>query len=138
MNTEQRRTLVKVHVIEPQGLFLESLAEVFQELGLQVDQCSSDVNFRTMVESPPDLIFVDVDFSSQEPLRFVSLIRTLLPKALIAVYTSMRSAEWAKAVRFSGANAVLTKSAERTEIVTGLRQMIETGEYTDIRLRSPS
>lgn len=137
MKIEQRRiTHVKVHVIEPQELFVSSLTEVFTDLGLAVDRFSGEPNFRLLLEDPPDLIFIDVDFTAQEPLKFITLLRTLLPKALIAVYTSMRSAEWAKACHFSGANAVLTKAADRDEIVQGLRQMIDTGEFTDVRLRS--
>lgn len=127
---------MKVHVIEPQELFVNSLTEVFKDLGLGVDSFAGEANFRQLIEQPPDLLFIDVDFSSQEPLKFITLLRTLLPKALIAVYTSMRSAEWAKACHFSGANAVLTKAADRDEIVRGLRTMIDTGEFTDVRLRT--
>ena len=127
---------MKVHVIEPQELFVSSLTEVFADLGLGVDRFSGEPNFRQLLEEPPDLMFIDVDFTAQEPLKFITLLRTLLPKTLIAVYTSMRSAEWAKACHFSGANAVLTKAAEREEIVAGLRQMIDTGEFTDVRLRT--
>ncbi len=136
MTIEQRTTHVRVHVIEPQELFVSSLTEVFRDLGLGVDRFSGEANFRQLLEEPPDLIFIDVDFSSQEPLKFITLLRTLLPKVLIAVYTSMRSSEWAKACHFSGANAVLTKAADREEIVAGLRQMIDTGEFTNVRLRS--
>lgn len=127
---------MKVHVIEPQELFVNSLTEVFRDLGLGVDSFCGEANFRQLIEQPPDLLFIDIDFSSQEPLKFITLLRTLLPKTLIAVYTSMRSAEWAKACHFSGANAVLTKAADRDEIVRGLRTMIDTGEFTDVRLRT--
>lgn len=138
MTIEQRTTHVKVHVIEPQELFISSLTEIFHDLGLEVSRFSGEPNFRELLEEAPDLMFIDVDFSAQEPLKFITLLRTLLPKTLIAVYTSMRSAEWAKACHFSGANAVMTKAAERDEIVRGLRQMIETGEFTDVRLRTNS
>lgn len=127
---------MKVHVIEPQELFVHSLTEVFGDLGLEVGAFYANTNFRELIEQPPDLLFIDVDFTAQEPLKFITLLRTLLPKSLIAVYTSMRSAEWAKACHFSGANAVLTKAADRDEIVRGLRQMIDTGEFTDVRLRT--
>lgn len=136
MKIEHRTTHVRVHVIEPQELFVSSLTEVFRDLGLAVDRFSGEPNFRQLLEEPPDLMFIDVDFSAQEPLKFITLLRTLLPKTLIAVYTSMRSAEWAKACHFSGANAVLTKAADHDEIVHGLRQMIDTGEFTDVRLRN--
>ncbi|HET6894430.1 MAG TPA: response regulator [Candidatus Baltobacteraceae bacterium] len=127
---------MRVHVIEPQELFVSSLTEVFSDLGLEVEAFYGQTNFRQLIEQPPELLFIDIDFSLQEPLKFITLLRTLLPKALIAVYTSMRSAEWAKACHFSGANAVLTKAADRDEIVRGLRQMIDTGEFTDVRLRT--
>jgi DNA-binding NarL/FixJ family response regulator len=133
---EHRITHVKVHVIEPQELFVSTLTDVFRDLGLQVDRFAGEPNFRQLLEEMPDLIFIDVDFTAQEPLKFITLLRTLLPKSLIAVYTSMRSAEWAKACHFSGANAVLTKAADHGEIVAGLRQMINTGEFTDVRLRT--
>jgi DNA-binding NarL/FixJ family response regulator len=135
---EQQAKHVRVHVIEPQELFVSSLTGVFRDLGLEVDRFTGEPNFRLLLEEPPDLIFVDVDFSSQEPLKFITLLRTLLPKSLIAVYTSMRSSEWAKAAIFSGANAVLTKAADHEEIVGGLQQMLDTGEFTDVRLRSQS
>lgn len=134
----RRTTNVKTHVIEPQELFVSSLTEVFRDLGLEVDNFASEANFRQLLEEQPDLIFIDVDFTSQEPLKLMTLLRTLLPKSLIAVYTSKRSSEWAKACHFCGANAVLTKSADHTEIVSGLRHMMETGEFTDVRLRNPS
>jgi DNA-binding NarL/FixJ family response regulator len=134
----RRTTIVKTYVIEPQELFVSSLTEVFRDLGLQVDQFASEANFRQLLEEQPDLIFIDVDFTSQEPLKLMTLLRTLLPKSLIAVYTSKRSSEWAKACLFCGANAVLTKAADHPEIVSGLRHMMETGEFTDVRLRNPS
>ncbi len=127
---------MRVHVIEPQELFVSSLTEVFEGLGMAVDRFSAEANFRQLLEDPPDLVFIDVDFSAQEPLKFITLLRTLLPKALIAVYTSMRSSEWAKACHFSGANAVLTKAADKDEVVAGLREMIDTGAFTDVRLRN--
>lgn len=114
---------------------MSSLTEVFRELGQEVDRFSTEVNFRELLEDQPGLIFIDVDFCNQEPLKLITLLRTLLPKALIAVYTGQRSAEWAKAGHFAGANAVIAKAADQEEIVAGLRQMLATGAFTDIRLR---
>ena len=136
LNRRQFATSVSVHVIEPQALFIDSLGEIFDEVGLEVQRVSKDADFRELLDEQPRVLFVDVDFSSQEPLKLITLLRTLLPKALIAVYTSQRSAEWAKATHFAGANAVISKSAERHEIVAGLKQMMDTGEFIDVRLRS--
>lgn len=136
VNRRQFATSVSVHVIEPQALFIDSLGEIFKEVGLELQRVSKDADFRELLDEQPRVLFVDVDFSAQEPLKLITLLRTLLPKALIAIYTSQRSAEWAKACHFAGANAVISKSAERHEIVAGLRQMLDTGEFIDVRLRS--
>jgi len=136
LNKRQFAASVSVHVIEPQALFIDSLGEIFAEVGLELPRVSKDADFRELLDEQPRVLFVDVDFSTQEPLKLITLLRTLLPKALIAIYTSQRSAEWAKATHFAGANAVISKAAERSEIVEGLRQMLETGEFIDVRLRT--
>jgi DNA-binding NarL/FixJ family response regulator len=126
---------LKVHVIEPQALFASVLGGIFAEVGLEVERVSKDADFRELLSEQPALIFLDADFVSQEPLRLVSLLRALLPKTSIAVYTGQRTCQWAKAVCASGANAVFSKSAAREEIIDGLRELLETGAYTDVRLR---
>lgn len=127
---------MKITVIEPQELFVASLTEVFRDLGQAVDRFAKEANFRQLLDEQPTMIFIDIDYTVQEPLKLITLLRTLLPKVMLAVYTSQRSAEWAKACHFSGANAVLTKAADHDEVVAGLRQMIDTGEFTDVRLRN--
>ncbi len=127
---------LKVHVIEPQALFASTLGGVFGELGMGVHRISKDADFRELLEEQPAVLFIDADYVTQEPLRLIPLLRTLLPDALIAIYTGQRASEWAKACCFSGANAIFSKSARREEIVDGLRQMLDTGQYTDLRLRS--
>ncbi|MGZ3497424.1 MAG: response regulator [Vulcanimicrobiaceae bacterium] len=126
---------MRVHVIEPQALFASALGNVFDDLGLEVVRVSRDADFRELLDEQPALVFVDADFTAQEPTRLIGLLRTLLPKAAIAVYTGQRACQFARACCHVGANAVFSKAAGREEIVDGLRQMLATGAYTDVRLR---
>ncbi len=126
---------MRVHLIEAQELFVSTLVDVFADAGLQLQSVSKDADFRQLLDEQPDVVFIDVDFTEQEPLHLIRLIHTLLPQAFICVYAGHRTAEWAKACHFSGANAVFSKHADREEIVAGLHDMFETRHFTDVRLR---
>lgn len=127
---------LSVHLIEAQALFVPTLAEVFIEIGLDLRSVSSDVDMHKLVDDQPDVLFVDADFLNQEPLRLVNVLRILLPESIICVYTSQRSADWAKACHFAGATAVFSKNAHRREIVAGMHDALRRQTYTDIRLRN--
>ncbi|MGZ3497425.1 MAG: hypothetical protein ACXWNK_01595 [Vulcanimicrobiaceae bacterium] len=129
------RIATKVHVIEPQALFVPMLDEIFREIGLRVSRVMRDAEFQTLLAEQPEIVFVDADFVEQETVNLIVLLRMLLPKTLVAVYTGTHNARRAQACHASGANAVFSKSAGREEFVAGLRQMLETGEYTDRRFR---
>ena len=127
---------LSVHLIEAQALFVPTLADVFSELGLELRSVSNDVDLHRLLDDQPDVLFVDADYVSQEPLRLVNLLRMLVPEAVICVYTSERSADWAKAVHFAGATAVFSKNAERGEIIAGMHDALRRQTYTDVRFRS--
>jgi len=126
-----------VHLIEAQALFVPALAEMFHEVALELRSVTSDVDMQKLLDERPDLVFVDADFLSQDPLRVVGLLRMLVPEAVICIYTGERSSDWAKACHFAGATAVFSKNADRREIVAGLRDALGRQPFTDVRLRSP-
>jgi DNA-binding NarL/FixJ family response regulator len=125
-----------VHLIEAQALFVPTLEEVFVELGLDIRSVSSDVDMHRLLEDQPDVLFLDVDFVNQEPLRLVNALRLLLPDSVICVYTSQRSPDWAKACHFAGATGVFSKNAHRNEIVAGMHEALRKETFTDVRLRN--
>jgi DNA-binding NarL/FixJ family response regulator len=126
---------LSVHLIEAQALFVPTLEEVFADVGLSLLAVSSDVDLHQLLEAQPDVVFVDADYVSEEPLRLVNLLRTLVPNGIICVYTSERSAQWAKACHLAGATAVFSKNARRSEIIGGMRDALGRRTYTDVRLR---
>lgn len=126
---------LSVHLIEAQALFVPTLEKVFSDVGLPLSAVSSDVDLHRLLEAQPDLVFVDADYVSEEPLRLVNLLRTLVPNGIICVYTSERSTQWAKACHLAGATAVFSKNARRDEIIAGMRDALRHRTFTDIRLR---
>jgi DNA-binding NarL/FixJ family response regulator len=126
---------MSVYLIEAQALFVPTLADIFDELGLHLLGVSGDIDLHRLLDEQPDLLFVDADYVNEEPLRLVNLLRTLVPEAIICVYTSERSPKWATACHFAGATAVFSKNALRVEIIAGMREAMRRQSYTDIRLR---
>lgn len=129
------RKSLSVHLIEAQGLFVPTLAEVFGEIGLEVLNVSSTVDVERILEEQPDVLFIDADFVNEDPLRLVNSLRLIVPEAVICVYTGERSPQWARACHFAGATAVFSKNALRGEIVGGMRDALLRRPYTDVRLR---
>lgn len=128
---------LSVHLIEAQALFVPALEEVFSDVGLSLLAVSSDVDLHALLEAQPDVVFVDADYVSEEPLRLVNLLRTLVPNGIICVYASERSAQWATACHLAGATAVFSKNARRGEIIGGMRDALNRRPFTDVRLREP-
>jgi DNA-binding NarL/FixJ family response regulator len=126
---------LRVHLIEAQGLFVSTLAEVFGELGLELLNVSSAVDVERVLDEQPDVLFIDADFLDQEPLQLVNSLRLVAPEAVICVYTGEQSPQWARSCHFAGATAVFSKDAHRSEIVAGMRDALRRQPYTDVRLR---
>lgn len=125
---------VSVYLIEAQTLFVPTLVDVFEEAGFEFRGSSVDTSVRQLLNEPPDIVFVDIDFVSQDPLRLISLLRTLLPETVIYVYTSQTNPDWAAACHGAGASGISSKNASRQEIVAGMRTSLEKGTYTDPRM----
>ncbi len=115
---ESRRS--SIYLIEAQALFVPTLIDVFSEVGLDLRGVSRDADAQSLLAAEPDVVFVDIDFLAQEPVRLISVLRSLLPKAVIYVYTSMTS--WLKNCSFPGANAVFSKHSDRQQLVAALRE----------------
>jgi DNA-binding NarL/FixJ family response regulator len=113
-----------VHLIEPQDLFVPALVDVFAEAGLHVDCVGPAVDPRRLLDDQPDLVFFDTDYLDK-PLEDVRLAHMLVPKASIYVYATAKTETMMRAFTAAGANVVLQKSADRRQIVQGLRAFDE-------------
>ncbi|MHB1551652.1 MAG: response regulator [Vulcanimicrobiaceae bacterium] len=126
---------MRSYVIETQKLFVPALVAFLEKAGLKVEKTASQVDLRDLLTEQPQLVFIDLDFLDGEPLETISIVRMLLPTAVICAYTTVKGGvTWPKACHYAGANAVFSKSAQEDEVVAGLRTAIETGSFTDSRL----
>ncbi len=118
---------VRSFVIEPQHLFVPALAEMLINAGLEILKISDKVDLKSILRLRPDVVFGDLDFSTEEPLDIISTLRSLLPDATIFIYTASREDRWWQLCRQLGAN-VISKSASPSEIVEGLQQILHSSK----------
>jgi DNA-binding NarL/FixJ family response regulator len=81
----------------------------------------------------PDLLVADVDRLDVDPLEMLRRLRFVLPNCIIAIYTSAVDASWSKACHLAGANCLLSKDSNDSELMTGLQSAIRIGCFTDPR-----
>ena len=115
-------TNLSVHLVEAQYLFVPTLTDVFGELNWEVRSIATDLDIERLLADQPDVVFIDVDFISDEPLRVVRAARVLAPQSVICVYGSAGHLDLAQAYLGAGATQVFDKNADRGEILEGLRR----------------
>ncbi len=125
--------LLRAYVVEPQDLFVTVLLDVLGEVSIDVVQVAAAVDIPDLLRVRPRLLFVDTDYISPEPLSSVSIIRALLPEALLCVYTNEHSPNWLIACRFAGADGIISKAASKEELQEALRTLLRTRSFTDTR-----
>ncbi len=118
---------VRSFVIEPQHLFVPALSEMLMNAGLEILKISDNVDLKSILRLRPDVVFGDLDFSTEEPLDIIGTLRSLLPEAIIFIYTARREERWCKLCRQLGAN-VISKSASPSDIVDGLQQILNSSK----------
>jgi DNA-binding NarL/FixJ family response regulator len=115
-----------VHLIEPQGLFVATLRDLFSEAGLCVTYSGKQLDPRCLLDDSPDIVFIDADYVD-DPFGMLSLTRTLVPNAVLCVYAEYRGAGAERAYRAAGADEVFMKTADWVEIVAAIRRVRRRG-----------
>jgi DNA-binding NarL/FixJ family response regulator len=109
------------HLIEPQGLFVSSLTDLFEEAGLRVSYTGKHLDPRRLLDDTPNIVFIDVDYVD-DPFGMLSLARTLVPHAIVCVYAEYRGAGAERAYRAAGADEVFMKTADWAEIIAAIHR----------------
>jgi DNA-binding NarL/FixJ family response regulator len=84
----------------------------------------------------PNVLVVDVDGLDVDPLEMLRMLRFVLPTCLIAVYTNVLEETWALACHMAGANCLLSKASDATQVALGLRGALRRGCFTDPSFRA--
>jgi len=82
----------------------------------------------------PDLLVADLDQIQVDPFEMLRRIRFVLPNCVVAVYTAASKLSWGRECHLAGANCLLSKNSQESELATGLRSAIRSGCFTDPRL----
>jgi DNA-binding NarL/FixJ family response regulator len=84
----------------------------------------------------PRVLVVDVDDLAVDPLEMLRMLRFVLPGCIIAVYTNVLEEAWARACHTAGANCLLSKTSDATQVAFGLRGSLRSGCFTDPSFRA--
>ena len=91
------------------------------------------LNVPELAKMAPDILIVDLDRLDVDPLEMLRRLRFVLPGCIIIVYTAILECNWARDCHLAGANGLLCKASDETELVLGLVQAIRSGCWTDPR-----
>jgi DNA-binding NarL/FixJ family response regulator len=81
----------------------------------------------------PDVLVADIDRVQVDALEMLRQLRFVLPNCAIVVYTSLMESSWGRACHLAGANGVLSKDSDASQLADGLRRTIRVGCFTDPR-----
>ena len=81
----------------------------------------------------PELFVCDVDRSEADPLELLRQVRFVLSVSLILVYTACANGSWKVDYHAAGANGLLSKQSNITELAVGIRSAMRIGSFTDPR-----
>ncbi len=81
----------------------------------------------------PDVLIVDIDGLDVDALELLRQVRFVLPDCVIAVYTAGTDLSWARSCHLAGATCVLSKESSESQLVSGFRNAIRSGCFTDPR-----
>jgi len=114
-------------IVDDSELFRESLVDILQSRfsDLQITELESDAEvFCTLELIQPDLIFMDVNFSSVNGLEITKHIKNLHPDQQIIILTSFNIPEYKTAAFNCGADHFLSKETAPEDIVSLVRDIL--------------
>jgi DNA-binding NarL/FixJ family response regulator len=125
-------------VAKPRAYFLgpkpeteEYFDSILRAAGFANSGSSAELHVGDVAKAAPSFFlvdFVDLDVDQLESLRQV---RFVLPECVIAVYSEEPAAGWARECHLAGANAMLSKSSNRSDVSAAIKRSIRSGCYTD-------
>jgi len=92
---------------------------------------TTGISVTELGRAAPDLLVLDVDNLDIDPLELLRQTRFVLPGCVIAVYSGTESQRWARSCHLAGANCMLSKRSDGSQLVVGLLQALSSGCFTD-------
>ena len=92
------------------------------------------LNVGELSKVKPDVLIVDIDNLQSDSFEMVRQIRFVLPDCTLIVFTDSKKLEWGRKCHLAGANGVLSKESNESQLASGLYHAIESGCFTDPRI----
>jgi DNA-binding NarL/FixJ family response regulator len=122
---------LRAYLAGNRGVFVPLLTAALDLLGYTHPRITDGIGITDVGRAAPDLLVLDLDAVETNPIELLRMTRFVLPTCMIAVYSSTLQLSWAHACHLAGANCILSKSSDVTQIAAGLRQGITKGCFTD-------
>lgn len=81
----------------------------------------------------PDVLVADIDRIETDSLELLRQLRFVLPDCVMIVYTADSHSTWARACHLAGANGLLSKASDESQLTAGILRAIRSGCFTDPR-----
>jgi len=92
---------------------------------------TSGINITELGRAAPDLLVLDIDDLDIDPIELLRQTRFVLPDCIIVVYSGDRREHWARSCHLAGANCILSKRSDGTQLAAGLVHAVSSGCFTD-------
>ncbi|TAM84969.1 response regulator transcription factor [bacterium] len=99
--------------------------------GYDRPQRSQDVQVTELSTYAPNVLLIDFDHLSIDPIESLRQLRFVLPDCTIAVLSSTLKRRWAAECHLAGASCLLAKNSSRARMLAGIRHAVRSGCYTD-------
>ena len=110
------------------------LGSALKDAGESGCTVNARLDLATLGKLVPDVLIVDIDQLEVDRLEVLRQLRFVLPECVIVVHTASGASSWGRACHLAGANCVLSKRSNQSQLATGLRRALQTGCFTDPRL----
>ena len=93
----------------------------------------SHLNVAELRTLAPNVLVADIDRVGTDSLELLRQIRFVLPDCVMIVYTAASDSTWVRACHLAGANGLLSKASDESQLAKGMRRAIQGGCFTDPR-----
>jgi two-component system response regulator (stage 0 sporulation protein F) len=118
--------MAKILIVDDELRIRELLYKVLSKEGYQVITTpSAEQTFAYITREPFDLVLLDIKLAGESGISILKKIRELQQKIPVIIYSGVITADLEKDARTAGANEVLSKTVEITQLVQQIKKFIK-------------
>ncbi|MFH1867462.1 MAG: response regulator [Candidatus Omnitrophota bacterium] len=118
--------MAKILIVDDEVRIRELLYKVLSKEGCQVITTpSAEQTFAYITQEPFDLVLLDIKLAGESGIVILKKIRELQKKIPVIIYSGVITADLEKEARSAGANEVLSKTVEITQLVQQIKKFIK-------------